>query len=94
MATFTGLATLVLADGTREQGIATLRTGRAEPGRPRSWSGSFRPDDPGTDLFGSLGANVPIELPTGETGEVLLAGTEGTGQDVAVRLVGSGPPPF
>ncbi|GII23511.1 hypothetical protein [Planosporangium mesophilum] len=94
MATFAGLATLVLVDGTRQQGIATLRSGRPEPGGPRPWSGSFRPDDPGADLVGSVGANLPIELPTGETGEVVLAGVEGAGQDAAVRLVGSGPPPF
>jgi hypothetical protein len=90
MATFTGLVTLVLADGARQQGIATLRSGRPEPGSPRPWSGSFRPDDPGADLVGSVGANVPIELPTGETAEVLLAGVEGAD----VRLLGSGPPPF
>jgi hypothetical protein len=94
MATFTGLATLVLADGTREQGTVALRSERAEPDRPRPWSGSFRPDNPSADLLSSLGANLPLELPIGETGEVLLAGIEGTGQDAAVRLVGNGPPPF
>jgi hypothetical protein len=94
MATYTGLATLVLADGTREQGLVALRAERAEPGQPRPWSGNFRPDNPSADLVNSLGANVPIELPIGETGEVLLQGVEGTGSDTTVRLVGSGPQPF
>ncbi|MGC9666585.1 hypothetical protein ACNTMW_08505 [Planosporangium sp. 12N6] len=94
MATYTGLATLVLADGTREQGLVTLRSGRAEPGQQRPWSGTFRPDDPGAELTGALGATVPIELRIGGTGEVLLQGMESTGGDNTVRLVGSGPPPF
>jgi hypothetical protein len=94
MATLTGLATLVLPDGTRVQGIGSLRSERAEPGRERPWGGSFRPDSPSPDLFRSLGCTVHIELPTGETGEVLVEGVEGSGQDTAVRLVGSGPPPF
>jgi hypothetical protein len=94
MATYTGLATLVLADGTREQGLVALRSQRAEPGGPRSWGGSFRPDDPSADFSASLGTTVPLELPIGETGEVLVEGVEGTGGDAAVRLVGSGPQPF
>jgi hypothetical protein len=94
MATYTGLATLVLADGTREQGLVALRTERAEPGRQRSWSGSFRPDNPSADLSNSLGANVPLELPTGETAEVLVQAVEGAGPDTNVRLAGSGPHPF
>jgi hypothetical protein len=94
MSTYTGLATLVLADGTREQGVVALRSERARPGQLRSWSGTFRPDNPSADLVNSLGANVPIELPIGETGEVLLQGMEGTGQDSAIRLVGTGPQPF
>ncbi|NJC70268.1 hypothetical protein HC031_11180 [Planosporangium thailandense] len=94
MATYTGLATLVLADGAREQGLATLRSTRAEPGRPRPWSGSFRPDDPSAGCVDAVGATVPIELSIGGAGEVLLEGVEGTGRDATVRVVGSGPPPF
>jgi hypothetical protein len=90
MSTYTGLATLVLTDGTREQGVVTLRSKRDQPGGPRSWSGSFRPDNPSAGLVNSIGANVPLELPIGETGEVLVQGMEGN----AVQLVGSGPAPF
>jgi hypothetical protein len=94
MATYTGLATLTLADGTRQQGLVSLRSRRPEPGRPRPWDGSFRPDDPDVDFAGSLGSTVPVELPIGETGEVVLEGVEGTGRDTTVRLIGSGTPPF
>ncbi|GAA1796565.1 hypothetical protein HC028_19455 [Planosporangium flavigriseum] len=94
MGTYTGLATLVLPDSTREQGVVALRSKRTESSPVQSWSGTFRPDDPSADFSSALGSALPLELPIGSTGEVLLEGVEGAGSDTAVRLVGSGPPPF
>ena len=94
MSTYTGPATLLLADGARESGTANLRTDDARNGRLRSWDGNFSPDNPTIDLFNSIGGNLPLELPNGQTGEVLLQSLNGTASGVIIRLPGSGPQPF
>jgi hypothetical protein len=54
-----------------------------------SWDGTFTPDDPHADFFGTMGQNISIELSTGASGRVLLQQAAGS----SVHLVGSGPFP-
>ncbi|GIH10563.1 hypothetical protein Rhe02_86300 [Rhizocola hellebori] len=93
MGTYTERATLHLIDGSRPGGAASLRSKQVRG--LWSWEGTFLPDDQHANFFGSQGQNILIELPGGQTGEVLLQNVQ-IGSHVAtnIRLLGSGPPPF
>jgi len=94
MSCYEGPATLVLADGTRAAGTANLRLELAAPGRV-SWSGWYRTDAPGADVFNAVGGNLPLELPNGQTGQVLVQSMDNAMSGTPVlRLFGNGEPPF
>jgi len=91
MTTYSGPATLVLVDGARVSGVASLRTD--DRGNLPGWSGSFRPDRGGDDLRNAsdgLELELPYErAPVAVTGVRRLLATQ-----VLVSLLGRGPAPF
>lgn len=92
---YAGPATLVLKDGSRAAGVADLHREMARPGRLPSWRGRFRPDKPDADVFNAVGGNLPLELPTGRTGYVLVQSWDNAMDATpTLRLLGNGEPPF
>jgi hypothetical protein len=92
MTTYSGPATLILADGARVGGMASLRT--AERGDLNGWSGTFRPDQVSTDLR-EASDGLHLELPYEEIGEVSVTGIRRLlATQVLMSLVGRGPAPF
>jgi hypothetical protein len=92
---YAGPATLVLADGSRAPGAANLSLDSAPPGRLQSWSGRFRADAPSADVFNAVGGNLPLELPNGQTGHVLVQSLDNVVSPTpTLRLLGNGAPPF
>ncbi|GIH02549.1 hypothetical protein Rhe02_06160 [Rhizocola hellebori] len=89
MSNFEGRASLDLLDGSRQHGDARL-SGQVDQDGLESWSGTFLPDDPHADYFGSVGENISLELSTGARGRAMLQQEEAGS---SVRLVGSGPFP-
>jgi len=92
MTTYSGPATLVLVDGARVPGVASLRTDdRADP---PGWSGSFRPDRGGDDLR-NAGDGLELELAFEQAGPVAVTGVRRLlATQVLVSLLGRGPAPF
>ena len=92
MTTYSGPATLVLVDGARVSGVASLRTDdRADP---PGWSGSFRPDRGGDDLR-NAGDGLELELAFEQAGPVAVTGVRRLlATQVLVSLLGRGPAPF
>src|SRR6266545_4743621 len=69
MTTYSGPATLILADGARVAGMASLATNRR--GDLNGWSGTFRPNEAGTDVrYASDG--LQLELPDEQVGAVAV----------------------
>ncbi|WP_084598601.1 hypothetical protein [Actinoplanes subtropicus] len=92
MTTYSGPATLVLSDGARVVGVASLRSD--ERGGPQGWSGSFRPDRGGDDLRNATDG-LELELPSEEAGPVAVTNVRRLlATQVLVSLVGRGPAPF
>jgi hypothetical protein len=92
MTSYSGPATLILVDGARVAGMATLRTN--ERGDLSGWSGSFRPDQVSTDLRAATDG-LKLELPYEEIGTVAVTGVRRLlATQVLMSLVGSGPAPF
>ncbi|WP_436654140.1 hypothetical protein [Actinoplanes sp. URMC 104] len=92
MTTYSGPATLVLVDGARVAGVASLRTN--DRGDLLGWTGSFRPDHVSDELR-SATDGLELELPDEGTGKVGVTGMRRLlATQVLLSLVGRGPAPF
>jgi hypothetical protein len=90
--TYSGPASLILADGTRVPGMASLKMNR--PGGLPGWSGTFRPDVT-TAQTKAATSDLQIELPYDRTGHVAVTGTRPLlATQILISLAGSGPAPF
>jgi len=92
MGTYSGQARLILPDGTRVPGTASLKMNR--PGGPPGWGGTFRPDVV-TAATAAAQNDVQIELPYDEIGDVAITGTRRVlATQLLMSLAGRGPAPF
>jgi hypothetical protein len=92
MSTYSGPARLILADGTKVPGMASLKMN--QHGRPVGWGGTFRPDET-TEALKAAGDDLRLELPYEEIGEVAVTGTRRLlATQILMSLVGRGPAPF
>jgi hypothetical protein len=92
MTTYSGPATLILLDGARVAGMATLKTN--DRGDLNGWSGSFRPDQVSTELR-EASDGLQLELPYEEIGSVAVTGVRRLlATQVLMSLAGTGPAPF
>jgi hypothetical protein len=92
MSTYSGPARLILADGTRVPGMASLKMN--QHGDPPGWGGTFRPDV--TTVATEASANgLQIELPYEQIGQVSVTGTRPVlARQILMSLAGRGPAPF
>jgi hypothetical protein len=90
--TYSGPARLILVDGTRVPGTASLKLN--PHGRTPGWGGTFRPDQ--TTAAPQDAANgLQIELPYEQVGQVTVTGTRRLlATQILMSLAGSGPAPF
>jgi hypothetical protein len=92
MSTYSGPARLILADGTRVPGTASLKMN--QHGRPPGWGGTFRPDQT-TVAIQEAASGLQIELPYEQLGEVTVTGTRRLlATQILMSLTGNGPAPF
>lgn len=92
MATYSGPATLILVDGARVAGMASLGTNNR--GDLNGWSGTFRPDHVSADLR-DASDGLQLELPYDQIGAVAVTKIRKLlATQVLVSLVGRGPAPF
>ena len=92
MNSYSGVARLILADGTRVPGTASLRMNRH--GGPPGWGGTFRPDV-ATAAIRAAATGLQIELPYEEIGQVAVTGTRTLlATQILMSLTGQGQPPF
>jgi hypothetical protein len=90
--TYSGPARLILADGTRVSGTASLKMNR--PGGPPGWGGTFRPDVATDDTRAAVN-DLQIELPYEQIGHVAVTGTRRLlATQILMSLAGRGPAPF
>lgn len=85
MNAYSGPARLILADGTRVPGMASLKLN--PHGRAPGWGGTFRPDQT-TAATRDAASGLQIELPYEQIGDVTVTGTRrllASDSDVAVR---------
>ena len=92
MRTYSGSATLILADGARVVGTASLGTNQR--GDLTGWSGTFRPDAAGADVR-EAGDGLQLELPYEQLGAVAVTRVRNVlATQVLLSLAGRGPAPF
>jgi hypothetical protein len=92
MSTYSGLARLILADGTPVPGMASLKLNRH--GGPPGWGGTFRPDVTTAATRAATG-DLQIELPYDEIGRVAVTSTRSLlATQILMSLTGHGPAPF
>jgi hypothetical protein len=92
MTTYSGPATLILADGVRVDGMASLGTNHR--GDLKGWSGTFRPDVAGAEVR-AAGDGLQLELPYEQIGSVAVTSIRSVlATQVLMSLVGRGPAPF
>jgi hypothetical protein len=92
MTTYSGPATLILHDGARVAGMASLGTNRR--GNLDGWSGTFRPDQ-ASAVLRDAGDGLQLELPYEQVGAVAVTGVRSLlATQVLMSLVGRGPAPF
>ena len=92
MTTYSGPATLILADGARVEGMASLGTNNR--GNLDGWSGTFRPDQVTEDIR-AAGEGLQLELPYDQIGDVAVTGVRRLlATQVLMSLSGRGPAPF
>jgi hypothetical protein len=92
MTTYSGPATLILADGARVSGMASLGTNHR--GDLKGWSGTFRPDAAGADVR-DASDGLQLELPYEQIGAVVVKSVRNVlATQVLMSLVGRGPAPF
>jgi hypothetical protein len=92
MSTYSGPARLILADGTRVTGTASLKMN--QHGSPPGWGGTFRPDQT-TAAAQAAADGLQIELPYEQIGDVAVTGTRSLlATQILMSLAGRGPAPF
>jgi hypothetical protein len=92
MTTYSGPAILILIDGARVAGMASLGTNRR--GDLNGWGGTFRPDEVSTDLRNAADG-LQLELPYDMIGTVAVTNIRRLlATQVLMSLVGRGPAPF
>lgn len=92
MSTYSGPARLILADGTRVPGTASLKMNQY--GSPPGWGGTFRPDQT-TAATQAAGNGLQIELPYEQIGDVTVTGMRRIlATQILMSLAGRGPAPF
>jgi hypothetical protein len=92
MTTYSGPATLVLGDGARVTGMASLNTNHR--GDLTGWSGTFRPDQVSAEIREATDG-LQLELPYDQIGTVAVTGIKRLlATQVLMSLAGSGPAPF
>ncbi|MFI7545257.1 hypothetical protein [Actinoplanes sp. NPDC049599] len=92
MTTYSGPATLILADGARVEGMASLGTNNR--GNLDGWSGTFRPDQVSAEIR-EASDGLQLELPYDQIGEVAVTGVRRLlATQVLMSLAGRGPAPF
>ena len=92
MSTYSGPARLILTDGTRVPGMASLKTN--QHGHPPGWGGTFRPDET-TAAVQAAGDGLQLELPYEEIGDVAVISTRSLlATQILMSLAGRGPAPF
>jgi hypothetical protein len=92
MTTYSGPATLILADGARVAGMASLGTNHR--GNLKGWCGTFRPDETSMGVR-NAGDGLQLELPYEQIGAVAVTSVRNVlATQVLMSLVGSGPAPF
>ena len=90
--TYSGPARLILVDGTRVPGTASLKLN--PHGRTPGWGGTFRPDQT-TAATQDAANGLQIELPYEQVGEVTVTGTRRLlATQILMSLAGRGPAPF
>jgi len=96
MTTYSGPATLILADGARVAGMASLGTNNR--GDLKGWSGTFRPDEAGEEATTdarNASDGLQLELPYEQIGAVVVTSVRSVlATQVLMSLVGRGPAPF
>jgi hypothetical protein len=92
MTAYSGPAILILVDGARVTGMASLGTNHR--GDLNGWGGTFRPDQVSTELR-NAGDGLQLELPYDQIGAVAVTGIRRLlATQVLVSLSGRGPAPF
>lgn len=92
MTTYSGPATLILTNGARVTGMASLGLNRR--GAPGGWSGTFRPNEVNDDIR-AAGDGLRLELPYDQVGSVAVTNVRRLlATQVLMTLNGSGPAPF
>jgi hypothetical protein len=92
MTTYSGPAILILADGARVEGMASLGTNNR--GNLDGWSGTFRPDQVSAEIR-EASEGLQLELPYDQIGEVAVTGVRRLlATQVLMSLSGRGPAPF
>ena len=92
MTAYSGPATLILVDGARVAGMASLGTNHR--GDLNGWGGTFRPDQVSADLR-NASDGLQLELPYDQIGAVAVTGIRRLlATQVLVSLAGRGPAPF
>lgn len=91
MTTYSGPATLILANGARVTGMASLGTNNR--GNLNGWSGTFRPNEVNAEVRSATDGQ--IELPYEQIGTVAVTNVRRLlATQVLMSLTGSGPAPF
>jgi hypothetical protein len=92
MTAYSGPAILILADGARVAGMASLGTNHR--GDLNGWGGTFRPDQVSAEVR-NAGEGLQLELPYDQIGAVAVTGVRRLlATQVLLSLVGRGPAPF
>jgi len=92
MTAYSGPAILILVDGARVAGMASLGTNHR--GDLNGWGGTFRPDQVSADLRNATDG-LQLELPYDQIGAVSVTGIRRLlATQVLLSLVGRGPAPF
>jgi hypothetical protein len=94
MTTYSGPARLILSDGTRVAGMASLSTNLN--GGLEGWGGKFRPDQASAELRNAGDSDgLQLELPYDQIGTVAVTGVRKLlATQILMSLVGRGPAPF
>jgi hypothetical protein len=92
MTTYSGPATLILTDGARVPGMASLATNHR--GDLKGWSGTFRPNEVSAEVRNATDG-LQLELPYEQIGTVAVTGVRRLlATQVLMSLVGQGAAPF
>jgi hypothetical protein len=92
MNTYSGPARLILSDGTRVPGMASLKLNPHGP--MPGWGGTFRPDQTSAATREAVNG-LQLELPYDQIGEVTVTGTRRLlATQILMSLSGRGPAPF